>query len=200
MQASVSAKTFSSLLPNHTDQQPNVILTTATTSYYKPPRTSRATHYTPIELDFGPDSLDENLTSSPRRVESEFNRLSNAAGPLFRKGDSISFGQMSQGLYKFQQNLTHKIRASVAAVAAIDLNISGLMAETDTFRTGSVSTMADLFQRVNVARPIARGLNTTTAGASAAAGGGSSGPTSSGCWCQGAGTFACAFCGRTGNT
>lgn len=71
----------------------------------------------------------------------------------------------------------------------IDLNIANLMAETNAFRTKNISTMTDLFQRVNVVRPIARSLP-----AAASAGLGSS---TSSCWCQAIGAnFSCAYCGR----
>lgn len=96
------------------------------------------------------------LTKSPRHIQSKYMRLSNVAGPLFSKGDSICRDQLSSGLSRFQQGLVQKIRTSVLTIAALDLNISSLMSETDTARTGHVSAFTGLFQRVVVARPFDR--------------------------------------------
>lgn len=102
--------------------------------------------------------LDSKLAESPRRIRSEYSRLSSVAGPLFNKGDSISAQQLSGGLARFQQSLVQKIRTSITTIAALDLNIAGMMTETEMIRNGHVSAFTGLFQRVLVARPLPRAV------------------------------------------
>src|SRR4051812_40596401 len=82
----------------------------------------------------GYDDLNANLTTSPRRVQTEYTRLSNVAGPPFSRGDDISFQQIRSGLQRFQQRLVQRIRTAVTALNNLNLTIGTLMSETDTFR------------------------------------------------------------------
>ncbi|KAK1831231.1 hypothetical protein QBC39DRAFT_352100 [Podospora conica] len=163
------------------------------------------------------DNLTTNLTTSPRSIQAEYSRLSSVAGPLFSRGDATALGQMRSGLERFHQRLVQNISMAimVTAMDGIMLPVGALFSETDTFRNSNLSSMAGLFQRVYVVRPIPRGL--TAAGSSIAgsgiAGSGMAGSGLSGaaqstrgssslmssCWCETVGgLFICAFCGKKG--
>lgn len=154
--------------------------------------------YDPYE---GTDHLDDNLTTSPRTVQTEYTRLSNATGPLFRKGDDISFGQIRDGLSRFKNNLMQTIRQSMAAITIIDLNVSSLMGTTNVFRHDNINAMTGLFQRVNVARPIPRTLNPGVVPIVQVNTFGTALNDGSNCWCRQAANssslFVCPFCGTS---
>lgn len=155
------------------------------------------------------DGLSTNLTTSPRRIQAEYSRLSNVAGPLFGKGDATALGEMRTSLDRFRQRLIQNISTAimVTAMDGLLLPVGTLFSETDAFRNGNLSSMAGLFQRVYVVRPIPRGV---TAG-SGLAGSGMAGSRPDGtaqlargsgltsCWCERmTGLFICAFCGKRG--
>lgn len=113
-------------------------------------------------------SLDNIISDFPRHVQVESTELAAAADPLFRRGDDVSIQQLKGGLERFQQNLIYRIRSAMITASAVDLIIGGLMSETDIFRNTNLSSMTDLFQRVNVARPITRLLQATSSTSSVA--------------------------------
>lgn len=149
--------------------------------------------------------LETSLTTSPWRIQSEYTRLFNVAGPLFGKGDAVSALQLSDSLARFQQNLVDRIRVTTFTVYMIDLDVSRLTEVPDTCRTDHFSSMGSLFQRVLVARPIAREpraatvlMATSTIGQVSGSGSGASR-----CWCLDVSSlpssFGCVFCGRGNN-
>ncbi|KAK0749852.1 hypothetical protein B0T18DRAFT_116697 [Schizothecium vesticola] len=114
------------------------------------------------DMDY--DRLSANLTTSPRHIQAEYSRLSNVAGPLFGRGDAMALGQMRSGLDRFHQRLIQNISTAimVTAMDGLLLPVGTLFSETDAFRNSNLSSMAGLFQRVYVVRPIPRGLTAGT--------------------------------------
>lgn len=149
--------------------------------------------------------LETSLSTSPWRIQSEYTRLFNVAGPLFGKGDAVSALQLSDSLARFQQGLVERIRVTTFTVHMIDLDVAGLTVVSDTCRTDHVSSMGSLFQRVLVARPIAREPRGATVLMATSVIGpvGGSGSGASRCWCLDVSSlpssFGCVFCGRGNN-
>lgn len=169
------------------------------------------------------DGLSTNLTTSPRRIQAEYSRLSNVAGPLFGKGNATALGEMRTSLDRFRQRLIQNISTAImiTAMDGLLLPVGALFSETDAFRNGNLSSMAGLFQRVYIVRPIPRGVTTgsglagsgiaaSMTGSGKARGGmAGSGPagaaqlargsSAASCWCERVtGLFICAFCGKRG--